>query len=115
MKFLWPDSGALNGYINKYTDQNNVLALKHRIRYFSISNRLLHLRVESTLYYIVFTNEQMMMKVLHVSFQDDGGGAAKGAYRLHTSMLSENVDSKLLVIRKKQRTHPLFKYHSFTK
>jgi glycosyltransferase involved in cell wall biosynthesis len=43
------------------------------------------------------------MKVLHVSFQDDGGGAAKGAYRLHTSMLSENVDSKLLVIRKKTK------------
>jgi len=41
------------------------------------------------------------MKVLHVSYADKGGGGAIGAYRLHTSMLAQNVDSQLLVIIKR--------------
>lgn len=40
------------------------------------------------------------MKILHVCYSDKHGGGAIGAYRLHTSMLSRNVDSRLLVIRR---------------
>ncbi len=41
------------------------------------------------------------MKVLHVCFADKGGGAAIGAYRSHTAMLSQGVKSNLLVARKR--------------
>ncbi|HKK16249.1 MAG TPA: glycosyltransferase [Gammaproteobacteria bacterium] len=41
------------------------------------------------------------MKVLHVCYADKEGGGAIGAHRLHTSMLSQNVDSTLLVIKKR--------------
>lgn len=41
------------------------------------------------------------MKVLHVCYSDSREGGAIGAYRLHTSMLREGIDSKLLVVRKR--------------
>lgn len=41
------------------------------------------------------------MKVLHVCFTNKGGGGAIGAYRLHTTMLSQGVDSRLLVMEKR--------------
>jgi len=41
------------------------------------------------------------MKVLHVCYANRGGGGAIGAYRLHTAMLSQGVNSRLLVIKKR--------------
>ncbi len=43
------------------------------------------------------------MKVLHVCFSDRGGGAFIGARRLHRAMLENDVDSTLLVIKKRTR------------
>ena len=43
------------------------------------------------------------MKVLHVCFADKGGGAAIGAYRSHTAMLSQGINSNLLVARKRTK------------
>lgn len=40
------------------------------------------------------------MKILHVNTYDSKGGAARAAYRLHRSLLAENIDSKMLVQRK---------------
>lgn len=40
------------------------------------------------------------MKILHVSFTDANTGSGIGAWRLHTSMLSYGLDSRLLVIHK---------------
>ncbi|MGH8120033.1 MAG: glycosyltransferase [Gammaproteobacteria bacterium] len=40
------------------------------------------------------------MKVLHVCFTNRGGGGAIGAYRLHKAMLSQGIDSRILVIIK---------------
>lgn len=37
------------------------------------------------------------MKVLHINFYDDNGGAAKTAYRLHKSLLKLSIDSELWV------------------
>lgn len=37
------------------------------------------------------------MKVLHVSYSDLEGGAAKAAYRLHKSLANSGVDSRMLV------------------
>ena len=42
------------------------------------------------------------MRVLHVVHTDSDGGGAIGAYRLHQAMLSQEVDSKMLVIRKRR-------------
>jgi len=42
----------------------------------------------------------MNIKVLHLCYEDDKGGAAKGAYRLHKSMLNYGLDSKLMVVNK---------------
>lgn len=41
------------------------------------------------------------MKVLIVNFSDIEGGAARAAYRLHQSLLEEQIDSKMLVLMKK--------------
>jgi len=41
------------------------------------------------------------LKVLHVSYSDTSGGAAHAAYRLHKSLLIEQVGSQILVHRKK--------------
>lgn len=41
------------------------------------------------------------MKVLHVCYSDNVGGAFIGAHRLHSCMISQGVDSKLLVIKKR--------------
>ena len=40
------------------------------------------------------------MKILHVSTSDMSGGAAKAAYRLHRSLLNNNIDSTMLVQNK---------------
>jgi glycosyltransferase involved in cell wall biosynthesis len=42
------------------------------------------------------------MKVLHVCYADSEEGGAIGAYRLHRAMLARNIDSCLLVIRKRR-------------
>jgi glycosyltransferase involved in cell wall biosynthesis len=41
------------------------------------------------------------MKVLHVNFIDNQGGAARAAYRLHKSLINQSVDSWMLVLHKK--------------
>ena len=41
------------------------------------------------------------MKVLHINFSDSHGGAAKAAYRLHETMLKFGIDSKMLVVQKR--------------
>jgi glycosyltransferase involved in cell wall biosynthesis len=40
------------------------------------------------------------MKVLHVIPDVNGGGASKGAYRIHRSVLGQGIDSQLLVLKK---------------
>ena len=42
----------------------------------------------------------MALKVLHLSTYDANGGAARAAYALHRAMLSEGLDSRMLVGRK---------------
>lgn len=41
-----------------------------------------------------------MLKILHLSTQDKGGGAADAAYRLHCNMRSVGIYSSMLVLRK---------------
>lgn len=41
------------------------------------------------------------MKVLHVSYSDISGGAARAAYRLHRAQLAAGIDSRMLVRSKK--------------
>ena len=41
------------------------------------------------------------MKVLHISTSDLKGGASKGAYDLHFSMLKMGIDSQMLVYEKR--------------
>jgi hypothetical protein len=45
------------------------------------------------------------MKVLIVNTSDIEGGAARAAYRLHRSLLSENIESRMLVQRKKSNDY----------
>ena len=40
------------------------------------------------------------IKVLHISPDEDGGGAAKATYRLHQALQGQNIISELLVLRK---------------
>lgn len=40
------------------------------------------------------------LKVVHLCYSDDRGGAAIGARRSHLAMLSQGVDSKLVVVKK---------------
>ena len=40
------------------------------------------------------------MKVLHINYFDNFGGAAKAAYRLHLALLENGIDSKILVQEK---------------
>ncbi len=40
------------------------------------------------------------MKILIVSASDIEGGAARAAYRLHKALLSQSIDSKMLVQNK---------------
>ena len=42
-----------------------------------------------------------MLKILHVNYSDITGGAAIGVNRLHTALLKNGIDSKLLVCDKK--------------
>lgn len=41
------------------------------------------------------------MKILHLSTYDIGEGAARGAYWLHRALLTQDVDSRMLVARKR--------------
>lgn len=40
------------------------------------------------------------MKILHLATQDMGGGGADAAYRLHRSMQSSSIDSRMMVLHK---------------
>lgn len=40
------------------------------------------------------------MKVLHVTYADSGGGAARAAYRLHGALRDRGIDSSMLVMKK---------------
>ena len=40
------------------------------------------------------------MKVLHLSYNDISGGAARAMYRLHESLFKKGIDSQLLVVNK---------------
>jgi glycosyltransferase involved in cell wall biosynthesis len=40
------------------------------------------------------------MRVVHLSFSDRAGGAARAAYRLHEGLLAAGVDSRMLVLKK---------------
>jgi hypothetical protein len=40
------------------------------------------------------------MKILHLNTNDNSGGAARAAYRIHKGLLDQNVDSIMLVQRK---------------
>ena len=45
------------------------------------------------------------MKILHINTFDINGGAARAAYRLHRALLTENIDSKMLVQKKTSDDH----------
>ena len=47
------------------------------------------------------------MKILIVNANDTVGGASRAAYRLHRSLLSKGVDSKMLVQNKKSNSHTI--------
>ena len=40
------------------------------------------------------------MKILHVTYADSGGGAARAAFRLHTAQRARGIDSEMWVMRK---------------
>lgn len=40
------------------------------------------------------------MNILHISFSDIEGGAARAAYRLHRALLADSIDSQMLVQRR---------------
>jgi hypothetical protein len=42
-------------------------------------------------------NRKHIVKVLHVNSSDGSGGAAIAAYRLHKGLISQGIDSRLLV------------------
>ena len=48
------------------------------------------------------------MKILHVSFSDISGGAARAAYRLHLGLLNEDVESSMFVWRKESDSKTVF-------
>lgn len=48
------------------------------------------------------------MKVLHVCYADSEEGGAIGAYRLHTAMRSQGIDSRFLAIRKRRDDDTVF-------
>ena len=50
------------------------------------------------------------MKILHIGFQDFGGGAAESMMRIHQGLLELNVDSAVLVFRKKTKTDKTYGY-----
>ena len=37
------------------------------------------------------------MKVIHLNYSDILGGASRAAYRIHHSLIDENIDSRLWV------------------
>ena len=41
------------------------------------------------------------MKILHVNTFDSQGGAARAAYRIHSALKANGVDSRMLVAKKK--------------
>ena len=40
------------------------------------------------------------IKVLHITYNDVSGGAARYVYRLNKSLIENNIDSKILVLKK---------------
>ena len=50
------------------------------------------------------------MKVLHIGFQDFGGGAAESMMRIHKGLLQLKIDSKVLVLRKKTKMPTTYGY-----
>lgn len=44
--------------------------------------------------------DNLIMKVLHISPDEDGGGAAKAAYRIHCALKGSKIQSQMLVINK---------------
>lgn len=55
------------------------------------------------------------MKVLHVCFSDSHEGGAIGAYRLHRAMLAQNIDSKMLVYRKRRIDDSVYEMRFFSR
>jgi glycosyltransferase involved in cell wall biosynthesis len=53
------------------------------------------------------------MKILHVSYSDLFGGAAKSAFRIHKCLNNFNINSKILVIKKKSQDKNVIEYHNF--
>ena len=52
------------------------------------------------------------MKVTHVIATNLTGGAARGAYWLHKSLLQKNVDSKILIQQEKRTEKNLYSYYT---
>ena len=49
-----------------------------------------------------------MKKYVHITFSDDSGGAAIAAYRLHSAMLDNGLDSKMVVFDKKRSEDAIY-------
>ena len=45
-------------------------------------------------------SQEIVLKVLHVSHSDLGGGAARSAYRIHQALLAQLVESRMIVNEK---------------
>jgi glycosyltransferase involved in cell wall biosynthesis len=53
------------------------------------------------------------MKILHVSYSDLFGGAAKSAFRIHKCLKNFNVNSKVLVIKKNSNDKDVIEYSNY--
>ena len=55
-----------------------------------------------------------MMKILHVSFSDTIGGACRAAYRIHSALLNNRVDSKMIVLVKRTQDETIISVEDIT-
>ena len=53
------------------------------------------------------------MKIVHLSYSDLFGGAARSAYNIHKSLVSVGINSKMIVVRKESRDKNILEIENF--
>ena len=53
------------------------------------------------------------MKIIHISYSDLFGGAARSAFNIHQSLISIGIDSKMIVIKKKSQDKNIIEIKGF--
>jgi glycosyltransferase involved in cell wall biosynthesis len=53
------------------------------------------------------------MKIVNLSYSDKFGGAARSAYNIHKSLLSVNIDSKMVVLKKISKDNTVINHTDF--